>query len=76
MSSSKADKHSKAPFDLLPMPSCRFDDVHFGLVGPLPPSHGFTYILTTMDCTTQWPEVVPLVSTKHLQWWLRHFLLT
>ena len=33
------------------------------LVGPLPPSHGFTYLFTMVDRTTRWPEAVPLSST-------------
>ncbi|XP_037831836.1 uncharacterized protein LOC112451161 [Kryptolebias marmoratus] len=30
---------------------------------PLPPSQGFTHLLTIIDRTTRWPEVVPLAST-------------
>ena len=28
--------------------------------GPLRTSRGYTYLLTILDCTTRWPEVVPL----------------
>ena len=41
----------------------RFDHVNVDLVGPLPPSHGFTYLFTMVDRTTRWPEAVPLSST-------------
>ena len=34
----------------------RFDRVHIDIVGPLPPSKGFTYLLTCIDCFTHWPE--------------------
>jgi len=37
--------------------------VNVVLVGPLPPSHGFTYLFTMVDRTTRWPEAVPLSST-------------
>ena len=39
----------------------RFDPVHVNLVGSLPPSKSFTYILTCVDHCTQWrPEVIPV----------------
>ena len=33
------------------------------LVGPLPPSNGFTYLLTVVDRFTRWPEAIPLSNT-------------
>lgn len=59
----KVHKHTKAPLEPFPIPSRRFDHVHVDLVGPLPPSQGFTHLLTMIDRTTRWPEVVPLEST-------------
>ncbi|CAL9689822.1 unnamed protein product [Knipowitschia caucasica] len=44
------------------VPERRFDHVNIDLVGPLPPSRGFTYLLTMVDRTTRWPEAVPLAS--------------
>jgi len=39
----------------------RFSQVHVDIVGPLPSSpHGHSHLLTMLDCTTRWPEVVPL----------------
>ncbi|MEE8151602.1 MAG: integrase [candidate division NC10 bacterium] len=49
-----------APFDV---PARRFDHDNVDLVGPLPPSRGFTHLLTMVDRTTRWPEAVPLTST-------------
>lgn len=59
----KVHRHTKAPLEPFPIPARRFDHVHVDLVGPLPPSKGFTHLLTMVDRTTRWPEVVPLSST-------------
>ncbi|TWW56015.1 putative RNA-directed DNA polymerase from transposon X-element [Takifugu flavidus] len=45
----------------------RLDHVHVDLVGPFPPSHGCTYLLTMVDRTTRWPEAVPLQSATSLK---------
>nr|XP_042908119.1 uncharacterized protein LOC122271315 [Parasteatoda tepidariorum] len=45
------------PFNL---PFERFQHVHIDLVGPLPPSVGFNYLLTCVDRYTRWPEAIPL----------------
>ena len=34
------------------------------LVGPLPPSRGFTHLLTVVDRYTRWPEAIPLSDTS------------
>ena len=59
----KVHRHTKAPLAPFVVPERRFDHVHVDLVGPLPPSHGYTYLLTMVDRTTRWPEAVPLSST-------------
>ena len=43
-------------------PDARFDVVHIDLVGPLPPSHGYQYLLTCVDRFTRWPEAIPLTE--------------
>uniref|UniRef100_A0A3P8SD44 Gypsy retrotransposon integrase-like protein 1 n=1 Tax=Amphiprion percula TaxID=161767 RepID=A0A3P8SD44_AMPPE len=60
----KVHRHTKAPLERFSVPERRFDHVNIDLVGPLPPSQGFTYILTMVDRTTRWPEAVPLTSTS------------
>ena len=40
----------------------RFDQVHIDLVGPLPSSNGFTYLLTCIDHFTRWPEAISLAN--------------
>ena len=59
----KVQQHTRAPLEPFPVPARRFDHVHVDLVGPLPPSQGFTHLLTMVDRTTRWPEAVPLSST-------------
>jgi cleavage and polyadenylation specificity factor subunit 1 len=57
---SKINRHHRSPPSTITVPARRFSHVHVDLVGPLPPSHGFTYVLTAIDRTTRWPEAFPL----------------
>ena len=46
------------------IPEKKFAHVHVDLVGPLPISaECHTHLLTVVDRSTRWPEVVPLKST-------------
>ena len=57
---SKVQRHVKAPLAQFKVPTRRFDHINIDIVGPLPPSQGFTYLFTVVDRFTRWPEAIPL----------------
>jgi Integrase core domain/Integrase zinc binding domain/RNase H-like domain found in reverse transcriptase len=60
----KVVRHVHLGPERIPMPARRFAHVHVDIVGPLPVSQGFSHMLTMIDRSTRWPEVVPLSSTS------------
>ena len=72
-------RHTRAPLQRFAAVD-RFDTVHVDLVGPLPPSGGFIYLLSCVDRFSRWPEVVPLrditassVATTFLDTWVSRY---
>ena len=44
------------------VPDQRFSHIHLDIVGPLPPSKGYKYILTIKDRSTRFVQGIPLIS--------------
>lgn len=61
---SKIHRHTVSPPATFRLPDARFQNVHMDIVGPLPPSRGFTHILTCVDRYTRWPMAVPITDTS------------
>jgi len=57
---SKVQTHTRAPLGPFIVPNKRFSHIHVDIVGPLPPSDGFSYLLTVIYRSTRWPEAIPL----------------
>ena len=56
----KIHRHTTSPLGTFLTPDARFDHPHIDIVGPLPTSQGYRYLLTIIDRFTCWPQAIPL----------------
>ncbi|GFX44938.1 transposon Tf2-9 polyprotein [Trichonephila clavipes] len=57
---SEVQRHTVSPIQHFAPTVEIFQHVHIDLVGPFPPSDGFTFLLTCIDRYIRWPEVIPV----------------
>ena len=62
----KVHRHTVSPLATFATLDARFDQLHVDIVGPLPPSQGFRYLLTCVNRFTRWPEAIPIPESTAL----------
>ena len=60
----KVSRHNRPVFGKFEEPTERFDHVHIDLVGPLPYSNGFKYLLTCVDHFTRLPDAILIIDIR------------
>ena len=76
----KPGKAIRPPMKNIPVPDDRFSSLQVDVVGPLPSSQGYKYLLTIIDRTSRWVEAVPMTEatannccTAFIEGWLQRF---
>ena len=76
----KVQRHTVTPLSTFSTPEARFDLIHIDIVGTLPPSEGYSYLLTCGDRFTRWPEAIPIsaimadiVAKAFISGWISRF---
>ena len=60
----KVSRQNRSVFRKFEEPTERFDHVHVDLVGPLPYSNSFTYLLTCVDRFTRCAEAISIIDIR------------
>ena len=58
----KVFRHTQSALQQFPMPDSRFTSIHIDIVGPLPVSRGYRYILTIICRFSRWFEAIPMID--------------
>ena len=76
----KIHRHTTPPIGEFSVPERRFSHLNVDIVGPLPISNGFKYLLTAVDRFTRWPIAIPMrdissesVVDSFAHGWIAHF---
>ena len=76
----KIHRHTTPPIGEFAVPERRFSHLNVDIVGPLPISNGFKYLLTAVDRFTRWPIAIPMrdissesVVDSFAHGWIAHF---
>ena len=60
----KPHKRIRPPEDPRPVPDTRFSHLQIDIVGPLPLSQGYRYLLSVIDLTSRWVEALPMTEAS------------